>query len=205
MSRLLTTPDSMLAAIQALVPHIPASAARASLPPAIALPASVAAPTHVLAVSSHSKSGGPATATLVPTHQLLLLASCALLPVLPAARAGAAPVVPVVLPSAETFPALHAFLYTRCPVALLSALLCLAIPAHAAAGPSDAAKRAGQLAHALLAASAGDAGRLMAIAKRVNGLWRNACALGVHEPALWDTLDLAWEAVLGAMNAIARR
>lgn len=45
----------------------------------------------------------------------------------------------------------------------------------------------------------------MGIAKRVNGLWRNACALGVHDLELWDAMDLAWDAVLGAMNAVARR
>jgi hypothetical protein len=201
----LISPYSMLAAIQALAPHIPATVARALLPPSIALPASSTAPTHILAVASSSKSAGPATVALFPTHGLLLLSSCALLPALPRARAGTAPVVPISVPSAETFPALHAYLYTRSQLALLSAALCLAIPPSAAAGPSDPAKRAGQLAHALLAAAGADAGRLMAIAKRVNGLWRNACALGVDDAELWDTLDLAWDAVLGAMNAIARR
>jgi hypothetical protein len=194
----------MLAAIQAISSHLPSSVSRSSLPPSIALPASASAPTHILAVTSSSKSNPSTTAALYATHHLVLLSSCALLPNLPHARSGTAPVVPVALPHAESFPALHAFLYTRSQLALLSSLLCLNIPA-SAAGPSDTSKRAGQLAGALVQASGGDMARLMSIVKRVNGMWRNACALGVNDLELWDTMDLAWEAVLGAINAVARR
>jgi len=28
-------------------------------------------------------------------------------------------------------------------------------------------------------------------------------ALGLHDPELWDTVDLAWEIVLGALNLAA--
>lgn len=203
----------MLAASKAIQPHLPASASRSSLPPALALPnAGSSAPTHILAVCSSSKTPSPAPCALHPTHHLVLLASCAHLPALPAARAGArsAPVVPVSVPSADTFGALHAYLYTRGASALVGQLLHLALPPNAlCAGPSDARKGAGalagQLAHALVQATGGDLARMMAAAKRVNGCWKNACALGVYDLELWDAIDLAWDAVLGAMNLVVRQ
>jgi hypothetical protein len=194
----------MLAAVKALASHLPASASRASLPASIAIPASSSAPTHILAISSSSKTSPSPNASLFATHNLVLLSSCALLPSLPQAYSGAAPLVPLALPSVDTFSVLHGFLYTHDQVKFLSSALCLNIPASAAGPSSDAGKRSSQLAGALLQASGGDVSRLMAIAKRINGIWRNACALGVHDTDLWDSMDLAWEAVLGAMNAIAR-
>jgi hypothetical protein len=199
----------MLAANQALAAHMPAAAPRAQLPASVALPVSSAAPTHVLAVSSSAKGAAPgAPCVLVPTHSLLLLASCAALSPLPAAAAGAARVVPTGVPHPESFPALHAYLYARSAPALLGALLGLALPP-SFAGPSDGARAraqlAGQLAQALLHGAAGEPARLMAGAKRVVGLWRNMCSLGVVDPELWDALDLAWDAVLAALNTVARR
>jgi hypothetical protein len=146
---------------------------------------------------------------MIPSHHLVLLASCALLPALPASRPGApTPVVPLSLPSAETFSLLHTYLYTHATPQLLSALLGLQLPPSALAGPSDArrggSQLVGQLAHGLVGAAAGDLARLMSIAKRINGVWKNACALGVYDLELWDGLDLAWDAVLGAMNLVVR-
>jgi hypothetical protein len=39
--------------------------------------------------------------------------------------------------------------------------------------------------------------------QHITALWRNAIALGVHDKDLWDTMDLAWEVVLGALNLAA--
>jgi len=41
---------------------------------------------------------------------------------------------------------------------------------------------------------------LLMHAMTINGLWRNACALGVFDDQLWEVLDLAWDAVLGALG-----
>lgn len=46
---------------------------------------------------------------------------------------------------------------------------------------------------------------LMAHAKIINGVWRNACALGVFDAELWSVMDLAWEVVLVALNKAADR
>jgi len=43
-------------------------------------------------------------------------------------------------------------------------------------------------------------GALTDVAQNIAAVWRNAVALGIHDPEFWDCLDLAWEVVLGAMN-----
>jgi len=40
-------------------------------------------------------------------------------------------------------------------------------------------------------------------AAHVKELWQDMVALGLHDPELWDTVDLAWEIVLGALNLAA--
>jgi hypothetical protein len=201
----------MLAACKALAPHLPACP-RASLPSSLALAPGPATPTHILALTSASGKSSPAAAlTLHAAHHLVLLAHCAQLPALPPAssKSGAAPVVLLAVPAPDAFAPLHAFLYAHDTPALLGALLGLAVPASALAGPSSGtaahAQLAGSLAHGLVRAAGADAARLMAAARRVNGCWRNACALGVFDLELWDALDLAWEAVLGALNAVVRK
>ncbi|EEB98437.1 hypothetical protein MPER_02052 [Moniliophthora perniciosa FA553] len=34
-------------------------------------------------------------------------------------------------------------------------------------------------------------------------VWQDMVALGLHDPELWDTIDLAWEVILGALNLAA--
>jgi len=41
---------------------------------------------------------------------------------------------------------------------------------------------------------------LLAHAMTINGIWRNVCALGVFDDQLWEVLDLAWEAIIGALD-----
>ena len=46
---------------------------------------------------------------------------------------------------------------------------------------------------------------LMQHVKVINGLWQNVCALGVFDLELWGAMDLAWDAVLGALNLVVRK
>jgi hypothetical protein len=41
---------------------------------------------------------------------------------------------------------------------------------------------------------------LTRVSQNIGAVWKNAVALGVHDPELWNCLDLAWEVILGAMN-----
>jgi len=45
--------------------------------------------------------------------------------------------------------------------------------------------------------------RVFGCAGHVKELWQDMVALGLNDPELWDTLDLAWEIVLGALNLAA--
>jgi hypothetical protein len=37
----------------------------------------------------------------------------------------------------------------------------------------------------------------------ITGIWKNACALGIFDDGLWDTLDLAWDILMEAFNVAA--
>lgn len=41
---------------------------------------------------------------------------------------------------------------------------------------------------------------LLTHAMAINGLWRNVVALGIFDERLWEALDIAWAAVLGALE-----
>jgi len=51
--------------------------------------------------------------------------------------------------------------------------------------------------------SGGNLSTLMGLTARVKDLWQDLVSLGLYEPELWDTLDLAWEILLGALNLAA--
>ncbi|KAJ8463755.1 hypothetical protein ONZ45_g17474 [Pleurotus djamor] len=40
---------------------------------------------------------------------------------------------------------------------------------------------------------------LQSIAK-THGMWRNVCALGIFDPAVWHTLDIVWGILLTALS-----
>ncbi|KAI0942815.1 hypothetical protein AcV7_002122 [Taiwanofungus camphoratus] len=245
--------NQMLAALSLLT--IPGSLPRARLPPSIDAPlrptpnapSSSAFPTHILAVSSSrgspsapntptaasfiAQSSPTATVPLYATHALVLAAHCTLLPPLPRSRPSnrtatvSLPIVPLSVPSAETFPLLHAYLHTKRPDTLLASLLpslASAIPQAPAAGSSapngksvfisqftsEGLLRLAQMLAGNAVAHAGPQGALgglMGHAKVVNGLWRNVCALGVFEAELWGVMDVAWEIVLAALTRVAER
>ncbi|KAJ7788713.1 hypothetical protein B0H14DRAFT_2947509 [Mycena olivaceomarginata] len=83
------------------------------------------------------------------------------------------PVVPLCLPSPGTFPLLHAYLYTQNPRTLAPLM-----PLQEASLP-----------------------QLVVHATKVHGLWRNACALGVISPLLYEVIEESWAKTLTTMRA----
>lgn len=178
-------------------------------------------PTHILAVQSSPSSKHPVSDVvfLVPTHHIVLAAHCAHIPRLPVSRpqarssgALAVPVMPLVVPHAEAFAPLHAFLVTHRLDRLTAALLPVPPAMLAATRAGGASAAAGPFAHVsapqiatfLAASAAGDKmSALMALTRTVSAIWRNACALGVFDRDLWAALDFSWEVILGAMNMVA--
>ena len=186
-----------------------------------------APPTHILAVQSSPSSKHPTTDSvfLVPTHHIVLAANCAHIPRIPISRPQmrssgklTVPVMPLVVPHAEAFAPLHAYLVSHRLDRLMSALLPVPpsmLSHHGAAtrggAPSSAAGpfahiSAPQVATFLAASASGDKmSALMALTRTVSAIWRNACALGVFDRELWAALDFSWEVILGAMNMVATR
>ncbi|KAJ7186781.1 hypothetical protein C8R46DRAFT_879548 [Mycena filopes] len=223
---LLATAPQMLAGISLSQSHLPASLPKSSLPPYITVPVFASRdrvppsyPTHALAISNPSPSGPNDTHLIFPVHALVLAAHCPKLPPLPPAAprtpgstALHLPVLPLPLPSAPAFAILHAYLYSRNLAAVLTALFPIP-PAflralthktvRAALHPvSGAADRHALAAH-LCAASAANVQVLMTHTVHVKELWQDMVALGITDPALWDTLSLVYEIVLGALNLAA--
>jgi hypothetical protein len=159
-------------------------------------------PTHMLAIYSNSSTTQKRKVTLFPTHHLVLVAHCNNLPVLPASNpdttdsSAKIPVVPLCLPSPETFSILQSYLYTKRIDVLLAALLpTLPSPSEPSASLPEMIKR---LTNHL--AAAGDPLTLARHALIINGVWRNACALGVYDDKLWGSIDISWGAIVGAMG-----
>ncbi|KAJ7846101.1 hypothetical protein B0H14DRAFT_2584386 [Mycena olivaceomarginata] len=143
-----------------------------------------ACPTHMLAVYNDAPLGfgQKRHVSLFPMHNLVLRTHCARLPTLPLSQPSTSspsatiPVVPFCLPSPETFPLLHAYLYTQQPATLRAFF----------AYPCE---------------SASDLLQLATHASKIHGLWRNACTLGVVDPQLYDVIEASWEHTLSAMQA----
>lgn len=57
----------------------------------------------------------------------------------------------------------------------------------------------------LVAASSNNVQTLMDHAGHIRELWSNMVSLGFQDPDLWDSLDLAYEVVLGALNIVAQQ
>ena len=60
-----------------------------------------------------------------------------------------------------------------------------------------------QLSSYLCSATGGSLQALTTHAAHVKELWQDMVALGLHDPELWDAVDLSWEVVLGALNLAA--
>ncbi|KZT25996.1 hypothetical protein NEOLEDRAFT_1155904 [Neolentinus lepideus HHB14362 ss-1] len=191
--------QEMLAAISAVSASVPKSIPRANIPASIPATASPACPTHVLAVASASS---PGSVTLIPTHHLVLAAHCANVPALPAAAPGRAaiPVVPLTVPSASTFPLLHAYLYTKRLDTLLTSLLPVPAQLLPAAHQVADTQLMRAASHHLAATAMFSADHMTRYVALVHALWKNVVALGVFDKELWQALDLAWEVVVGAVH-----
>ncbi|KAJ7629419.1 hypothetical protein DFH06DRAFT_719742 [Mycena polygramma] len=213
---LLATAPQMLAGTSALSPsHLPSALPKTTLPPYITVPLFPSRdhiqptyPTHALAIS------GPDDMHLIfPIHALVLAAHCSKLPRLPppAPRPRASgsihlPVLPLALPSAPAFSILHAFMYSKRLDAVLTALF--PIPPHFLRALTHKTVRAAlqsgpdlhHLSAHLCAASAANVQVLMTHTAHVKELWQDMVALGIDDVALWDTVELAYEIVLGALN-----
>lgn len=165
------------------------------------------APSHMLAVYSRQPStSARRRVTLFPTHNIVLAVYCANLPHLPPSEAPTPskpgcpitiPVVPLCLPSPETFPQLSSFLYTKQTSHLLASLLPCPAPSIDPTAYTSNDPTLLQFTKKLAGTYTTQA--LLQHAMTVNGLWRNVCALGVDDIDLWSTMDLAWELLLTAM------
>ncbi|KAJ7173127.1 hypothetical protein C8R43DRAFT_1119930 [Mycena crocata] len=177
----LSTP-TMRAALQAIETSVPKSSLPKELEILMNDIVSAACPTHFFAVYGDAPLtfGQKRHVSLYPFHDLVVGAHCANLPALPASQPSTSssrttvPVVPLRLPSPETFPLLHAYLYTQQPETLLAAL----------APPCEA-----------------DLLRLATHSHKIHGLWRNACVLGVVDEQLYDIIESSWEQTIAAMQA----
>ncbi|KAJ7471858.1 hypothetical protein FB451DRAFT_1089971 [Mycena latifolia] len=216
---LLATAPQMLAGTSALSPsHLPSALPKCSLPPYLTVPLfprqDCVYPTHTLAISNASPSGPTDMHLVFPVHALVLAAHCSKLPQLPppAPRASSSvhlPVLPLALPSAPAFSILHAFMYTHRLDAVLTALF--PIPPRFLQSLTHKTVRAAlqsgadlhHLSAHLCAASASNMQVLMTHTAHVKELWQDMVALGIDDAALWDTVELAYEIVLGALSLAA--
>lgn len=169
-------------------------------------------PTHMLAVYSRQSSVSPnptRRVMLFPTHNIVMALHCAHLPMLPKSTATepdsvgqmTLPVIPLCVPSPETFSRLSSYLYTKDASHLLSMLLptgmLTSLLSHADMLDADAPE-VQQFSNKLCATYTPHA--LLTHAMTINGLWRNVCALGIFDARLWEVLDLAWDIVIGALE-----
>ncbi|KAJ7031562.1 hypothetical protein C8F04DRAFT_1397090 [Mycena alexandri] len=180
--RLALSRPKMRAALQAVEISISKSTLPTELDILMNEVVSFACPTHMFAVYndaplpiSHKRQ-----ISLFPIHDLVFGMHCTNLPTLPTSRPSSSsshttvPVVPLRLPSPETFSLLHAYLYTQQPATLLASL----------ARPCET-----------------DLLQLAAHANKIHGLWRNACLLGVVDAQLYDVIEASWESTIAAMQA----
>ena len=164
-------------------------------------------PTHMLALYSRhppEKTTIRRSVTLFPTHNIVLAAHCANLPQLPQSnpacpkKAGekiTLPIIPLCIPSPQTFPQLSAYLYTKNATSLLTSLFSTRPPLSLSL---EEARTVNQFAGKLAGTYTTQA--LLHQIMMVNGIWRNVCALGVFDDALWDAMDVAWETLLTALG-----
>lgn len=161
-------------------------------------------PTHLLAVYAQQKpsTAGKRKVTLFPAHDIVLAAHCSKLPLLAASSrvveangTVTLPIVPLCIPSVETFPILQSYLYTKRTDLLLSALL--PSPPTLPQTTSVPCMIPHFATHFSEQCSIQDLLRRMSV---IHALWRNMCALGVIDEPMWEVVEAAWESILGAIE-----
>jgi hypothetical protein len=210
----------MLAGISSLAPsHLPSSMPKSHLPSSLSIPLRAPAsastyPTHILAVSS-SKSSSHDSLSIFPIHSLVLASHCALLPRLPPSQQHPhshtlhLPVLPLSLPSPAAFSILHSFMYTHRLDSVLQSLFPLpsgflqTVSHQTVQSTLSSGPMLHQLSSYLCTSASSNLQTLTTHAAHVKEVWQDMAALGLHDPELWDTIDLAWEIILGALNLAA--
>lgn len=207
----------MLGGISALPSsHLPNSMPKSHVPSALSIPVrapSSSYPTHVLAVAS-SKASANEHALMFPIHNIVLASQCSSLPRLPPSSPAAhgtltVPILPLALPSPAAFKIIHSYLYTHSLESVIKSLFPLpsgfvhGLSHHTVQSTLASGTSLHQLSSYLCSSSGSSLQALTTHAAHVKELWQDLVALGLHDPELWDTIDLAWEIVLGALNLAA--
>ena len=209
----------MLAGISSLSSsHLPTSMPKSQVPQVLSIPirsssAQPTYPTHILAIAP-SKSSPNEHAFLFPVHSITIASQCTALPRLPPSSGPSGgsvhvPVLPLNLPSPAAFKVVHSYLYNHSLEAFMKSLFPLpsafvqSLSHHTIQSTLASGSSLHQLSSYLCASTGGSLQALTTHAAHVKELWQDMVALGLHDPELWDTLDLAWEVVLGALNLAA--
>ncbi|TFK32276.1 hypothetical protein BDQ12DRAFT_739501 [Crucibulum laeve] len=205
------------------VSHIPSSMPRSHLPRSLTIPLhpssshSSSLPTHILAISSSRGPASPADQLrFYPVHSIVIAAQCASFPRISApthqslrATRIELPVVEVKLPSPAAFSLIHSYLYNHRLDKVLKSLYPMPSSFLQTASHQSIRTTLGSgtalhtLSMYLCTSASSNLQTLMTHAAHIKELWQDMAALGIHEPELWDTLDLAWEVLLGALNLAA--
>ena len=213
------SPFRMLAGISVLSgSHLPSSMPRSHMQATISIPirptqAHPTYPTHVLALSSSKSSSD--SVMLFPVHSLILASHCSSLPRMPPPASPPSttlhlPVLPFSLPSPAAFSILHTYMYNHRLDAVLKSLFPLpagflqSLSHHTVQTTLSSGTTLHQLSAYLCSSAGSNLHTLTSHAAHVKELWQDMVALGLHDPELWDTIDLAWEVVLGALNLAAK-
>jgi hypothetical protein len=113
------------------------------------------------------------------------------------------------VPSPTAFVILHQFMYHHRLDSVLKALFPLppnflqSLSHQTVQATLSSEPTLRQLSSYLCASASSNLQALTAHAAHVKELWQDMAALGLYNPELWDTIDLAWEIVLGALNIAA--
>lgn len=215
-SKLIPSSCRMKAGIQMLAPsHLPKCLPRNRLPESLNVPvlgAGGTLPTHILAVSSSKTPGDQAL--IFAVHGVVVASHCATMrlpPSFPPSPSGVLklPVLHISPPSAHAFVVIYDWMYNHRVDAVLRALCPvpeaflgkLRKEGHSAVvQTSESRSVVWQLASFVCEQEDGDVGRIMRHVGHVKDLWQDVIALGIHVPELWDTMDLTWKVLLGALN-----
>ncbi|KAJ7175491.1 hypothetical protein C8R46DRAFT_873908, partial [Mycena filopes] len=165
-------------------------------------------PTHILAVSTPSNTATPEALSLVAIHGIVFAANCTAPELRPVGENNSPPgalylpICPIALPSVPALLTLRTYMYNHRVDVLLSALFPL-LPApltDAEVRSALASDRTKLLLATHLVCADPRPAQILGYAVRVQDVWRTVWCLGMYRAELWDTLDLAWELVIIALN-----